>query len=509
MSARADKRADGAGRTSAPEAAVAVQATAAVTAREGGAEGEADRGGTRRADSRLGLFVRSSAFDFALVLVITLGLDFMVLSGFDATMSLRWQTAPQAGIAVVMLLALFAGAWSKRAVAGSAAAAVVVFACVLGASVVLMPGDFELFVDGQVNDAEGNYLIFALVCAALPVLVYLLSRRPAGVAALLLAATTVCAAVQYLFRDWLSEEGGLAAAAITLVAVLALLVYQTYRQSAFTAERLRTPAFGKAAVLSLVLALLCTGIGAGLFYAIVEPLQLSTPTIKPFELAVVRPVVEYTGVYSDLQVEDPDQKTSLTSDDEGDTSLDAEGEESDEELDETDAGGTLSSFAQGLIAYSQQSWAAAFSPITYEMLRLGAAVGLAALALLLAAGVLLKRWLRRRRLVHLEALPADERVIELYDFFCTRFERLGFKRAPALTPLEYAYASRRAMVPFTRNTGSVDFVRVTLLYQRAAYGTGDIGEEEYAQVVRYYQAFFDNAHRYVGTRRWLWLFWRL
>ena len=459
--------------------------------------------------SRLALFLRSSALDFIMVLVVSVGLDFMLLSGFDATLELRWDLLLQLGAAAIMAGVLFIGAWSKRSVLTSVVGVIVVLACAVALGVAMTPADVQLFVGGMVNDEEGNYLIFCLVITIVPIMVYLLSRRPWGVAILLVAAVVVCACVQYLFRDWLAEEGGLVAAAITLTGVLTMLVYQSYRQSAFSADRLRTPAFGRAALFSLLVALICVFGGGALFYGIIEPLQLSTPIYKPFELYVIRPIVEYSGVYDDAFVEDPDWTTSLLNDDEEDTSEEAEGGEEPEEEAQEGANNPLSTFVQNLTTYSQDNWNAAFSPVSYQTIALGALLGLLAVLLVLLVAVLIKILGRRRRLKKLASRPPSERVVELYDFFCSRFARLGIERSPALTPLEFAYASRKTLVPFTRDTGSVDFVRVTLLYQRGAYGTGDVSEEEYAQVERYYRAFFGNARRYVGMPKWLITFWRM
>ena len=98
----------------------------------------------------------------------------------------------------------------------------------------------------------------------------------------------------------------------------------------------------------------------------------------------------------------------------------------------------------------------------------------------------------------------------IYDFIQQRFKRLGVKKTAALTPLEHAMASRKELACFARNTGGVDLMQFTLLWQRAYYGGRELSAEQLAAMERYYQAFFVNAKAYSGKLKWaLWRFWRI
>ena len=79
----------------------------------------------------------------------------------------------------------------------------------------------------------------------------------------------------------------------------------------------------------------------------------------------------------------------------------------------------------------------------------------------------------------------------------------------AQTPLEFAMATRAQLEPFSRGTGGVDLLAVTLAYQRACYGVQESVDEDYLLVERYYRAFFKNARDYVGGPKWLLTFWRV
>ena len=472
-----------------------------------GASSKRARGGLL--DSRAGLFARAVVPDFVLCAALAFGVGYAVLSGFDATLSLRNDIGLQLGVVGVMLAVLFAGSWSKAARAVSVGCAVVLAVAITATALFLMPEGTGVFADGSLNDVEGNYLVFTTVELVVAVLAYALSRRPGSALFLAVASVFTCAVVQYLFRDWLSAEGGLTAFLVVLCAAFALAVYQRYRAGAASSDTLAVPAFGSAAISGIVVAVLCIG-GAGLAYVgIVEPLGLGTPVLKPFEYRIVHPIVEYAGTYDQFMVEDPNKFSSLLSDKADETTQNTESGTDPQEDSSTEANNPLTQFVQSLTVFSDQSWTESFDAVTAEQAKWGALLAALAIvgvcALAIAARI---RW-RTVRLRRIERLSPAGQAVCLYEFFLSRFRRLKLGKPEQATPLEYAYDFRRKMVPFTRGTGKVDFLRVTLAYQRAAYGSGDVSEEDLSAMKRYYRAFFGNAHRYVGTLKWLWKFWKV
>lgn len=459
--------------------------------------------------SRAGLFLRSTLPDFALCLVLAFGLGYAVLSGFDATLGLRGNVGLQLGTLGAMLAVLFAGAWSKAARAASIAGAVVLAAAAFGVAVSTMPEGVGLVADGALNDVEGNNAVFVAVELVVAVLVYALSRRPASALFLAVASVFTCAAVQYLFRDWLASEGGLVAFVVVLAAAVALAVFQRYRAGAAASDRLAKPAFGTAAATGLAVALVCIGAAGAVWAGVIAPLDLGTPTYKPFQYRIIHPVVEYTGAYDQYLTEDPNRFTSLLAENAEETTENAEGGQSPQEDSESSASNPLTQLVQSLTVFSDDSWTEAFDAITADrppwVWVVAAAAVIAACALVIAARV----YWREVRLRRIEQKPPARQMVSLYEFLLGRFKRLGLAKPDQMTPLEYAYEYRRRMVPFTRGTGKVDLVHVTLAYQRAAYGSGEVSEDDLAAVKRYYRAFFGNAHRYVGNLKWLWKFWRI
>lgn len=474
------------------------------------ADQAAPRAGNVAGASRLALFLRGAIPDFLLVVVASVALAYTVSYAFESAPDLRSNVLAVTGLCAPMAAILFAGSWSKRAAAFAAAGACAYAAVVMGVFASMLPADVPMFVDAQIYDVAENPVIFGIVCLVVPAAVFLLSRRRAGVVVLVAAGVLALGVVQFLYRDWLTDQPGLAASMVAFVALGAQFVFQSYRSSVTSVRRLERTAFGTATAFSVGIVGLCALVGAGLYFGVVALFGLQTPEIKLFEDYYFRPVVEYSGVYDQQQVDDPELSTSALNDELDESNQDAEGGEQEQSPDENDAVGSnpVSVIVQQLSSFDIANWAQEFATTNYETIRLTALVALVAAVAAIVAAVLFQRSRRERRLRRIAGEPPSRRVWELCGFLEKRFGRLGIRRPDTLTPLEFALASRQQLAPFARGTGGVDCLALTLIYQRACYGTG-ASEEDYAAVERFYRAFFANARAYVGGVRWLYWFWRM
>lgn len=461
-------------------------------------------GGTRGA-SRLGLFLRSSVFDYLLVLAVSTGLVFTVSYGFYSAPDLRGNVALEAGVCAVLLAILYAGSWSKRAVAFSAIGYVVAAVAVIGAFAALSPGSPPMFADGQVNDVEENYAVFAMVLVIVPVVVYLLSRRPVGVVVLFLLGALACGTIQFLYRDWMAEQPGALAALLVYIGMGALFVTQGYRQGVLASHHAKKTSFFGAFAFGVVASALCALVAAGLFFGIVAGLGLETANIKPFQDYYQRPVIEYEGVYDLQSVDNPDETTDDLNENMEDSNENAE----DSGEDDSEGGG-FSAVSVIVNTFNPDNWNSVFEAVSFNVpLSLRFLIVFVPVAIV-ALVVGLRLYVRKRRLRKISSWPAAERVVYLYDFFMKRFKRLKVDRAASLTPLEFALSASGELAPFARNASNTDFLTVTLLYQRAAFGLRPVEDDEYQLVEDYYNAFFKTAHRQTGHLKWaFWRFWRI
>ncbi|MDO4501726.1 MAG: hypothetical protein Q4D06_00945 [Coriobacteriia bacterium] len=457
---------------------------------------------------RLRLFLESSLFDFVLVMVASVALTFTISYGFESAASLRGNWMLEAACTAPLLLAMFAGSWSKKALVPSAVVTVLLAVGIVVGFAMAMPAGTELFVDGMVNDVDQNYVVFALVVVVVPVAVYLLSRRRAGVVALLVLDVLACGTIQFLYRDWTAMGSGTAAFLISFFAVGMMMIYQTYRSSVYGAKRVKKTAFPAAFGFAALIAGVCVAVGALVFFGLINALGISTPNIKPFTDYYQRPVIEYSGAFSRQQVINPNKYTSTLTENEQQTNQEVPGGKQSQDS-TAPTMDPLEGVAQALTSFDADEWAEQFQAIGYETVVLTSVSVVALIALLIAAIILARRWWRERRLQKIADLPVGNRIVYLYDFLMGRFHRLKICKPEQLTPMEWAMASRRTLMPFTKGTGGVDLLTLTLIYQRVIYGTGDVTERDYKRVERYYRQFFGNAREYTGKVKWLWKFWRI
>lgn len=461
--------------------------------------------------TRVRLFAQSTAFDFLLVLLVSVALSLTVSYGFNSAAGYRGNAALVCAMVVPILAALYVGTWSKRALAASAIATVVVCGAVIGAAAALSPE--SMFSDvGGVQDLDGNYCIFAIVVCVTTVLTFLLSRRTSLLLALLVATVVACGTVQFLYRNWTVGEPGVLVTLAALFGVGMLFVYQCYKQSIYSANRLKRTSFLGAFCFSALVGAACVLVGAAVFYGVVQAADLSTPEIKFFEAYVSPPVDENASAYQkgDTQSDDTSDNTD---DDESAVTGEGEGDRSEES--QGMGPGLLSDsfigdMARSITGYDPDNDDGSTDALQWQTLQLELIIFCALLALLAVLVVSLMRYRRTWRLRRIAKRSNAYQAWYLYTFLLGRFRRLRLRKPDNLTPLEFAVGYERAMLPFTRHADGVDFVEVTSLYEDVAFGGYQPSDEELARLKKYYRAFFKNAREYTGWPKWaLWRFWRI
>jgi len=479
--------------------------------RVGGGAGRVSTSGASGRTDRWRLFAAASIGDFVLTLIVSVGLVSTVSFGFESAPMLRANTFVVTLAVVPLLAILFAGSWSKRAVAWSAAGAVAYSAVILGVCVAAQPYQVELFTDGVINDDPQSYVIFGIVLVVVPVLVYLLSRRRVGAVVLFVSAAAASGLVYFLYPEWGAVNSGSLVGFVTVVACGALLLFRVYRQSVYSVDRLGATSFGSAFVQSGAISLLCAGAGWLVFVAVISPLGLQSIPVKPFEYYYIRPVVEYTGVYDTSLVEDPDTETSTTNDQVSYTNQEAEGGSEGDAPDSNSAVGSnpVSSTLEQMASFDMTSWLEEFMVVSYERLRTASVFVVVAVILFLVVAAFSQRFVRARRLARFERKPLEQRICALYDYLCRSFAKIGFGKPDSMTPLEYAFSSVTSLAQFSQGTDGVDFVDVTLAYQRACLDVGRATEQDWQAMKRYYASFYRNARLQLGTLRWMKYYWRV
>ncbi len=460
--------------------------------------------------TRIRLFAQSTIPDFLLVLIVSTALSYTLSFGFYSAWDYRGNVLLIAALTIPVLLALFLGTWSKRTAAPSIIATIVVCVVLIAAASALSVE--PIMTDGVLSDVPGNYIIFVVVIAVDAVLSFLLSRRAVGLVFLLIAAVIACGVIQFLYREWIVDEPGILATLVVIGAVGMLLIYHCYKQSVYSANRVKRTSFVGVTAFSALLAVVCVLVGVGVFYGVIQASGLQTPEIKFFEEYVSPPVDEKANDYERVQTEG-DDTSSETSDEESETNQEGEGGTNETPQDiiesalrESAIAGVIAQLAGVDMGSTDEGDQAA----AWVILRITALIIALLIIAAIVAIILLQRYRRTWRLKRIADRTNAYQAWFLYTFLLGRLKRLGIRKADHLTPLEFAVGYSKAMMPFTRDTGGVDFVEVSLVYQDAVFGGIQPDDERLDRVRAYYRAFFKNARIYVGWPKWIiWKFWRI
>ncbi len=461
------------------------------------------------AKTRRRLFLQSTVLDFVLVLVVSAMLTFTVSFAFHSAWDYRGNLTLIVALTIPTLICLYAGTWSKKMVLPSGVATLVMGVLMVGIACAVSP---EPFLSGSgIADTEGAYGIFAIVAFLVPVAVFLLSRRPVGLVFLLLLSVLAAGIVQFMYREWSLTEPGVPAAVVMLLGIGMLFVYECYKQSIYSANRVKRTSFAGAFAFSALIGAVCVLVGAGVFYGVVQATSLSTPEVKLFESYVSRPPAEQAQDYDKMDIQG-DSTSNNTNDNTDETSDEAEGGTPDVQQ----GTATMQETFVGRLAMS----VAGVNPDTNDPDSNNDAMRLAMelmwilyIALAVAAVVAFLAFWRYRRTLRLKRIAKFSnayQVYYLYHFLIERFRRVRIAKPDRMTPAEFARDFAKPMYSYTRGTDGVDFIEVTSVYEDAVFGGRQVSDEALARVVRYYRAFYKNAFKATALPKWIfWRFWRL
>ena len=461
---------------------------------------------------RMRLFLQSSALDFVLVLVVSTCMALTLSFGFESAWQYRGNPLVSGGLIVPLLLAMYAGSWSKKALLPSVVVVAVIAVLEVGVAMAVSPE--PLMADGNLQDTAGSYPIFVIVCIACAIVVFLLSRRTTGLVFLLLAVMLSCGAIQFLYPEWTSEEPGLAVTIVATVCLGMLVIYQCYRQSIYSANLVKRTSFFGVMGFSALVASFCVIVGVGVFFGVVAAIDYETPDIRIFTSVKSPPLSDEARDYEKMN-DESDETTDDTNDKQDQTNQQDEGEGASEDADgngvpDAIEGSLLADFAMAISGIDTLDDEEDYQNISYLSVELTAIITAVLIVFALVAVVLLQRYRRTWRLKRIAGRSNSYQVWYIYTFLLERFGRLKMKKRCSLTPLEFAVGASTAMEPFERDAEGASFVEVSAVYQDAVYGGIEPSDEEMKRIKLYYTRFFRNARRHVGTVKWaLWKFWRV
>lgn len=436
-----------------------------------------------------------------ILLAAATSLGYLFSTAFYATDGVDAAVPLALGACALLLAALYACAYSKRtALVGGVVLAVVLLAAF---AITLVAGGGA----NVLQDYEGNTVLFMAVVVLTCIGCFLLSRRRVLCVLLVAGGIFAYGVIQYLYL-----EGHVVAFFVFVASGAALVMYRTYRLGLVGSVTRRT-AFVPVFVFTALVALVAVGLSAGVYYLIVQPLDPAAQEIKLITEYRALEELPRRGVSEELSITNPNMTSTVIN---GEYS-DADQDQDEDRETETDPQGNsvseaMSSAVESIgssVGYAADSAQSLFDLITFNQAWYGYLLLILLVAAILAAPVLLKRYLRKRFYQKARALPPAECVETLYLRFMRNFGRMGIQRGKHATPYEFAYQAQRDLAAFAENEEGASFMRVTLAFVRASFGEKEPTQQDLRACCSFYESFYKNSRTYLGTPKYLRLYFRL
>lgn len=345
---------------------------------------------------------------------------------------------------------------------------------------------FHPFAEENAN----SVFIFLLISVITGVLVFLLGRTRAGVVVLFILGSFIQAGGHFL-----QFPTPLWSLFVFLLAAPILFFHRTYIVSAAHAD-LGTVRGAKYLCQIVPLCLAVLLVAGGLYVGVVRPMDPPTQELKLITVLKSMNPLKVLGVSTVEVVLDPEDRSEQPPEEE-----DQAGNEGEDQSDDLGEAPPIPSELpedpdqqrQNTDSDRQQLWGG----IRYDETALSYLWLLLLIPLLIAAAFVLRLLRRKHWRKQVQALSKEEAVVNYYQFFLKRLERLGLKRAKQHTLREYAGNTQIQLEPFAAGHGT--FSDLTAIYERVLYGHCPVSDEEYQQFEAFYDSFYRCLRKEAGV----------
>jgi hypothetical protein len=415
-------------------------------------------------------YLKYRAADFLLLCGIGASLVFSVCTGFLLEDGLSGSP-----LVVFLLTALLEGSFFLFAYQRSTR----VLGAMVGIALVVMAVVYARAFHPMDHETENSLFLYLLLEVLVSLVAFFLCRSRLGTLVLLVVGSLLisgAAFLQFPTPEWCMLVFPLSCGG--------MLLYRVYLWGS------RQAVLGKIRVgryvRQLVALVLCCGVLAGgIFYLVVRPLNPPTQELRLITKLQSMEVLERLGVSSVKTVLDPTLSADVPPED---TEYDNEtAQQEDQEQEE---------LLEAPETQPEQEEAPA-EAVNYD-LSSPSLLWLLGLIPLAVAGAFVGRVLYRRRWhKRVQELPGEEQVVRYYHFFQKRFQKIGLGRTEFHTLREYAQETAYQMEAF--QVADITVARLTGVYEAVIYGGAVPTEEELGQFEAFYQQFYRNLRREVGS----------
>lgn len=435
-------------------------------------------------------FLKNSLWDMLICTVLVFACATCIFSGFYVPEDQVTSYAVTAGASAVLVVLMTIASYDKRSIIVGLAALVLIFAAMI---IVSAAGGNNVFADD-----EGNPFLRFLLLILTGVVLFAASRFRIGTVLLIPAGTIVLCMIEFMYDSW-----HIICLLLFLIAGVMMVIYRNYIFNVLHSRTLKT-AQTSAVAYALVLCLLVTGIGGGIFYGIIGPMHPPAKELKIITKYLSLEVLEKIGVADIETINDPDMTTDQLDENRDTTQQDTE--DKDENLNQ-DVSQAENENADDGTSQDQMDKrrSGPFQAIRYDW---GIPLWVLAviLAILLIAAVIgFRIWLRRRWFSKVRSKTPEEQVREMYQFFLRKFRQMKIRPVKGETPSEFAGRNALRMQPFRTAAGleSADFMSLTEILVRTEYGGYRPGPADLKQFESFYRSFYRNCRQYLGKVQYM------
>lgn len=343
---------------------------------------------------------------------------------------------------------------------------------------------FQAFEDESANSLGITLALILLVS----VVVYLLTRRRAGIIILFIAGTLIDAGAHFLQYEIMLWP--------FLVFEAAVFLMYLYRNFMITGKEVHTgkvkiPVFAGQTV---VLCLIALFISLGLYYGVVRPMNPPTKELELISAMEERDLLWLFGIEKKPEKPKPEQPSpeeeKPAEEPEKDPEQPPEAEQKQEKQTEPQDPAAGQNEPENPAAGE-----------TGGFFKKHKAMGILLLVVIALAAAFVAWYLRKKKWQErVERLSPENRVINYYRYFLSRFARLGYSRQPQQTLLEYAEDLSGKMQGF--ESGGITFEQLTKVYVDTYYGARPVSEEEAGRFRSFYNGFAKNLKEKIGPFRY-------
>lgn len=445
-------------------------------------------------------YAKSFGWDFVLLLALSSALGFVVCDGFYVDPVLQYNLIYVIGLSAIVLLPLYFAAKSRKTLIPGIILSIVIYAIILAVS-------WELsVVESVIEDTEGNIVIFSLAIIITSLAAFCLSRFFIGSIVLFALGTFVISYLQFMYLF-----GHTIAATIFVLCSVIMVCFRYYHQTLARADTEHI-SFGKAFIASGLFSLVACGLGLLVVIAVLVFIDPPVMELKLVQERFALEVVQQHGIADDTNLTNEDIQSSNVNDqtqyadsDEPETEEDSPpDQEQDATNDEQNRRNTGAS-----ISYAMNAMGSEFTRITYGLAWWQIALIVLSVIVLLLAPYIVRKL--TRFLWAKKAFSQDNahQVVSLYCFCLGRFEKMGLGKPATVTPNDFARNSTTDLAVFSVDTDGITFEDVTKWYAKAAYGRQDPGRQASEGCRKFYNKFYRNCRRHMGSIKYFFKLYRL